>query len=85
MITESAAVNALSVNKPREGGQSMITKSYWSLTWSMACFSRISREMVGTSSISAPANWIVAGIQNKFSTAEDNMTFVGSSSSIKIL
>ena len=61
-MSSSAAVRALTVSSPSDGGQSRRTKSYRpSLTGSSARFRRVSRENWLTSSISAPARSIVEG------------------------
>ena len=56
MITESAAVSAFSVNKPREGAQSIMIKSYLSFIKCKASFNFVSRETTSTKPTSAPAN-----------------------------
>src|SRR5699024_11016670 len=56
-----------------------------SLISSSAFLSRISREIVGTSSISAPASWIVAGITSKLAVFVETHTSSAGRSSTSIL
>lgn len=64
-MTSGAATSALMVSRPSDGGQSMKTQSKSRLSrWAKAVRNRFSRATMLTSSISAPARSIVAGMQN---------------------
>ena len=64
----SAALSALSVSSPSEGGQSMNTKSYAPRTAARAFLSTCSRAMRVTSSTSAPASSMFAGTSRSVSS-----------------
>ena len=62
----SLDASAFIVKSPRDGGQSIIIKSYSSLISATLCLSLVSLSSIETSSISAPASDVVAGITLKF-------------------
>src|SRR2546426_4317323 len=63
-MTSSAAASAFRVSSPSDGGQSINTKSYHSLTARRASRSLYSRDGTPTSSTSAPARWILDGARS---------------------
>src|SRR2546422_2628575 len=63
-MTSSAAASAFRVSSPSDGGQSINTKSYHSLTARRASRSLCSRDGTPTSSTSAPARWILDGARS---------------------
>ena len=69
MMHSVAAVNALTVSRPSDGGQSINTKSKRAATGANACRKRVSRDSADTSSISAPARSIVAGNSDSVSSS----------------
>src|SRR5690606_21733328 len=76
----SAAVRLFNVRRPKDGGESMMTKSYASRTGSSMRRSRNSRDMAVTSSISAPASSMVAGATHSVSMAVGRRTLSNGSS-----
>ena len=65
IITESAAVRALRVSSPKEGGQSRMIKAYWSRTWLSSPSNFCSRAIMLTISTSAPGQVDVRGDQGQ--------------------